>query len=564
MQLRKMEEADESVNSPAPNLPLGVSGSARNVGDLCYDLLSRYGLLSLLLLLALVFARSVCGSQQKALWNDEIYSVIVATQPTWHKFAQAMPSECNPPLYPLLARLAIRLFGLTDLSVRMPDILSFLAALAGVYVFVRRECGVVFGLLAVVLIFSEPGWTYSFEARPYGLLLAFLMLALVSWQSAANAAEATPRRPRRLALVGIVIGIVGSIFSHGIGVVEVGVPLLFGEAVRLHRTRRPDWPILATALSASPALAIILPMMRRTRDLLLIYSRAEMHPLTLAKLHQYWIVNPKSTLNLILNPALIEILATIVFVAWAPRWLNCSGSNSSDRLDQGLIVRPSAHAIAAALGASLLIPATMLAMMSSTGYYNCRYGIGSIAGIAMLACLLIGRAGRRQSTICLSLFAFLLLSYTHGYISAMRHPPGQADAVAYVLSSDQSDLPIVISDPFNYIRVWWYAPASVKDRFIYLSDEPTGIQHDYLVPEVALVAEKPLISARLEDYAGFLSTHDHFLLDTDADDRSIFLKARLEGAGYRSTLQADDGFNHLYDMQRTASTSKINRVKTNR
>ncbi|HUD23862.1 MAG TPA: glycosyltransferase family 39 protein, partial [Acidobacteriaceae bacterium] len=218
-----------------------------------------------------------------------------------------MPSECNPPLYPLLARLAIRLFGLTDLSVRMPDILSFLAALAGVYVFVRRECGVVFGLLAVVLIFSEPGWTYSFEARPYGLLLAFLMLALVSWQSAANAAEATPPRPRRLALAGMVVGIVGSILSHGIGILEVGVPLLLGEAVRLYRTRRPDWPVFTTALAAIPALAIILPMMRRTSNLLLIYTHAWMHPLTLSKIYSFCTSNIRMTMPLLLNSNLIDL-----------------------------------------------------------------------------------------------------------------------------------------------------------------------------------------------------------------------------------------------------------------
>ena len=60
----------------------------------------------------------------------------------------------------------------------------------------------------------------------------------------------------------------------------------------------------------------------------------------------------------------------------------------------------------------------MLAMMFSTGYYNCRYGIGCIAGIAMLSCLLLARDGRRQCTICLSLIAFLVLIYAHVCISS--------------------------------------------------------------------------------------------------------------------------------------------------
>ena len=545
-----MEATDESAILPDPNLPRFVSSCRRTFGDLCYDALSRYGFLSLLLLLALVFTRSIYESHQKALWFDEIFTAIVATQPTWHRFAQAMPADGNPPLYALLTRLSIHLFGLTDLAIRLPSILSFLAVLAGVYVFVRRECGVVFGLLAVVLTFSEPGWTYSFEARPYALLTAFMMLALVSWQSAVHAAEATPPRPRRLALAGMVVGIVGCMLSHDIGIVEVGVPLLFGEAMRLYRTRCPDWPVLATALTAIPALAITLPMMRRTSDLLLTYAHAAMRPLTLAKLHQYWIDNPKPSLPLVLNSNLIEITAIIILVSWTPRWLNRSRTVIPAHAEEGTPVRPPAHIIAAALGAALLVPATMLAMMFSTGYYNCRYGIGCIAGIAMLSCLLLARDGRRQCTICLSLIAFLVLIYAHVCIAEIRHRHGQAEDIAPVFSSDRSGLSIVISDPFNYIRTWWYASPTMKNQIVYLTDKSTAVQQGYEVTEVALTFEKPLISARLEDCNGFLAAHDHFLLGTDGDVRFLFLKDRLEGAGYRATLLRSDGFNNIYDMQR--------------
>jgi hypothetical protein len=560
----KMEAAGQSASSHDSNLLQCDSGCGRTFGDLCYDTLSRHGFLALLLLLALVLASSICGSHQKSLWFDELFTVIVVSQPTWHRLVQAMPADGNPPLYALLARLSIHLFGMSDLAIRLPSILSFIAALTGVYVFIRRECGVVFGLLAVALTFSESGWTYSFEARPYTLLLAFMVLALVSWQSATRAAESMPPRPRRLALAGMVAGIVGSMMSHNIGIVEVGVPLLFGEAVRLYRTRRPDWPVLATALAAIPTIAVTLPMMRRTRDLLLSYTHVAMRPLTLAKLHQYWIDNPKPSLPLILNFNLIEIMAIIVLVSWTPRWLNRSQADGPARSNQDLSIGPPAHIIAAALGASLLIPATTLAMMFSTGYYNCRYGIGCIAGIAMLACLLIGAGCRRQSTICLSLFAFLLLTYVHGYISTIRHPPGPTDRIASILSSDQSGLPIVISDPFSYLPTWWYTPASMKNRFVYLSDKPAGIQPGYLVAALALNAEKPLIAARLEDFSGFLDAHDHFLLSTDVDIRSVFLKDRLEGAGYRATLLRSDGYDNIYDMQRRILPGTLKPVKASR
>ena len=565
MQLTKMEESDESANPPATDLPPFASGNARDLGDLCYDALSRYGFLSLLLLLlALVFIRSVSESHLKVIWYDEVFSVIVATQPTWHRFALAMPADGNPPLYPLLTRLSIHLFGLSDVAIRLPAMLSFLAALFGIYVFVRKECGVVFGLLAVVLTFSESGWTYSYEARPYALLLAFMMLALVSWQSAANAAEATPPRPRRLALAGLAVGIAGSILSHGIGLIEVGFPLLLGEAVRLYRTRRIDWPVLATALSIIPALAIVLPMMRRTSALLLIYTHAGMHPLTLSKVYAFCTSNIRMTMPLLLNSNLVEIVVIAILLTWVPPWLVHSRAEGLSASDRGTPAHPSAESIAAAFGASLLIPATMLFMMFTTGYYNCRYGIGSIAGVALLGALMIGRQGRRQTTICLGLMALLVLLFVHGTLTAIRQPSRQPAGFAAIFSAPHGGLPIVISDPFNYALTWWYAPPSMKNQIVYLTDKPTAIERGYVVTEVALVEEKPLISARMDDYYGFIAAQDHFLLDTDGDIRFLFLKDRLESAGYRSTLLADDGFNHLYDMQRSASPGTINSIMSTR
>jgi hypothetical protein len=508
------------------------------------------------------------ASHHKTLWYDEIFTVLVATQPTWHKFVQAMPADGNPPLYALLTRLSIHLFGLTDLAVRLPSMVAFLAALAGVYVFVRRECGVVFGLLAVLLTYSEPGWAYSIEARPYALLLAFMMLALVSWQSATRAVEATPRRPRRLALAGMVIGIVGSILSHNIGIIEVGVPLLFGEAVRLYHTRRPDWPILATALAAIPTLAVTWPMMHRTHDLLLIYSQAAMSPLTLAKLHAYWISNPLFLISWpgVVSSDLIMILAIAVFANWVLHWLKGSQVAHLPHAQEGTANTVPSYIVASALGASLLIPVTMLALMFSSGYYICRYGIGCIAGIAMLACFLLARRGQKQIKLCMSVILLVLLVHGYAHIKAKKvlYPTTKVDTIDPVLLSDTSGLPVVISNPLAFLPTWWHAPASMKSKFVYLADTPTALQYGYVVPEVALMAEKPFLSAPLEDYSAFLSTHDHFRIYLDSaaiwpepfpaqttpPDPTRVLKERLENAGYRATLLHSDEWNSYYDMQR--------------
>ncbi len=92
------------------------------------------------LLAALVGAAHLLGSG-KPLWYDELFSVIVARQPSWHAMRGAMAGDGNPPLYPLLTKFCMALFGSSDFSVRLPSLAGFLAALVGVYVFVRRDAG---------------------------------------------------------------------------------------------------------------------------------------------------------------------------------------------------------------------------------------------------------------------------------------------------------------------------------------------------------------------------------------------------------------------------------------
>jgi hypothetical protein len=529
----------------------------RDLGDFCYNVLSRYALLFLLGILTIFFAYTIALSHGKSLWYDEIFSVIVATQPSWHKFAQAMPADANPPLYALLTRISISLFGNSDLGVRMPSILSFFVCLIEVYIFVRRERGDVFALLAVLLTLAEPGWTYAFEARPYALLVALMMLGLIGWQSATRTIENSPHQSRKLALTGMVIAIGGSILAHNVGILEVGVPLLIGEAVRLYQTRRPDWAILSTALVAIPALAVTLPMMHRTQALLFTASAASMHHLTFARLHTYLISGPASTLPLIISGPLVLVLVLLCVLTWSPAQLNRAVPQqmSSDYNP------PNAPRLHAAAGAAILIPVTLLAM-SLVGYYNCRYGIGSIAGIAILSCLLIGENVRQNSTLCVIVISILSCSYAHSYISLKRHP--RTSVFADLQPTDvPSQLPLVIADPFLYMQYWYYSSSFQKNHVTYLLEKPADSQSGYSVVDLAMMAEQPLISLQLQNYTSFVAAHDHFQLCVTPGSPTSTLKARLEQLASKQTCSSwrQDALSTMYGDDPLLTTQLVRHPK---
>ena len=265
-----------------PNVQTG-----RSIADLIYGFIEKNEILVLGFLLILVVAFSLLRSHHKQFWYDEIFTIIVSTQPDLHHFAAAMPPEGNPPLNTFLTRLVIKALGVSQISVRLVPLFGFLTALVGVYIFVRREAGRVLGIMAITLILFGPVWEYSYEARPYGILMGAFMVALVSWQEATRIQDRGEHRSRSLALCCMALGILGCVFSHYIGLIEIGFPLIVGEAVRSYYRRRIDWPLVATGLCCFPSVLLIMPMMARTRNVVIANSTVLQPPITIHKIGTY-------------------------------------------------------------------------------------------------------------------------------------------------------------------------------------------------------------------------------------------------------------------------------------
>jgi hypothetical protein len=514
---------------------------SRTIGELLYALAERYATVWFLLLLGLFCAASFSGSLQKHFWYDEISTITVASQPTWHRFVQAMPADANPPVSALLTRLSMHLFGITIIGVRLPPLVGFVSALIGVFIFVRREAGAVLALLAVTLVMAQPAWTYSFEARPYGLILGFLMLGMVSWQSATRAEDAHSPRRRTLALAGVAASVAGCILTHHLGVVDIGVPLLFGEGVRLYTRRRFDWPLMVTAvISAVCSLAVTVPMMHKTNALLLAHLPA-------VTIHRFaaYISLARTSLHAVLDVGLIGFLACIWILAVSPKFLRLS--NVESKRETGRVgARIAPHIFAASVGLTLLIPFTFLLMATQGGWYFSRYGIGSILGIAILSSLVLSRQGRQSRLLTVVLLTYLACCFLGAFLVSARH--SGYDPLGRLVYENKTDLPVVISDPLLYPEIWWYAPAEMKDRLVYLSATPRSLEPGSAMVAAALVADKPFMAAPMMDYDPYIASHDHFLLDIGPMDAD--LEESLQSSGYRVTQLESQGKETLFDVER--------------
>ena len=139
------------------------------------------------------------------LWNDELYTWYFAQLPTlgdvWDELSTGV--EQIPPLYYVVTRASLALFGDGELALRVPSIIGFLLACTCLFVVVARRTNAWYGLVGALVPLASGAATYAWEARPYALVVGFAAAAVLCHQLRADAV-----RPR-LAVIGLAVALAG-------------------------------------------------------------------------------------------------------------------------------------------------------------------------------------------------------------------------------------------------------------------------------------------------------------------------------------------------------------------
>lgn len=117
----------------------------------------------------------------ESLWYDELWATHVKLGSLYGLGLNAV-TDVHPPFYLTFMFVWIRLFGDSELSVRLPPLLFGLATIVLTYLLCSRFVGKVPGLIAALLVAISPAhiW-YSQEARHYSALVALVLLALFAY-----------------------------------------------------------------------------------------------------------------------------------------------------------------------------------------------------------------------------------------------------------------------------------------------------------------------------------------------------------------------------------------------
>lgn len=263
----------------------------------------------------------------ESLWYDETFTAWVAGRLSWDNMLRAIAGDVHPPLWYIVERITIGIFGQSEAALRLPAALFGVATswlgwrVAQAVGFTRTTA-----LLVAVLIAVMPvSVYYGQEARMYTMLASFVLIMVLG---------AIKRR-----WILFVLGAIGTAYSQNLGVFYVFVV----GCTLLWQNRRSIKQLVPIVLSLGIIVAVWLPwgavMLEQTRD---IADGFWLQPLTLVNvlwpipnMTMGWRMSDAFTLHLYIG----ALVATGIGLVVSRRWL---------------FGRPGKLILAAAFGAPLL------------------------------------------------------------------------------------------------------------------------------------------------------------------------------------------------------------------
>jgi hypothetical protein len=448
---------------------------------------SKRELWSLGIFLTVVYVAAVAIANRRFAWYDELLTFDIARAPTLRQlFEWVHRFENHLPIFYLLSRYSMRIFGPTKLALRLPSIIEFYLGSAAVFAYVRRRAGNTIAGLAVALVWAGDTFYYATEARPYALMFMCFACLLVSWEAAARG------RYRRVTVPAVALFAIGLLLAHAFGPLSL-YPILVAEALRFRSSRKPDYLLWAALLLPCVAVLAYIPMLGVYRGTIIsTFERA-----SLRQIYGFFY----DSMNVVRVAVFLALLALLLL----PK-------------DRGREQEPPVSTEDKAILICLLLNPVLLNltfMVLHGGFYY-RYCITTNVAIYVAFAMLLARRlrpGQLASTVAI-LGVLLGAVIAHRYSRALSAHPLQPIPWARL----RPDLPVVDASGQTFYEMNHYEAPRLLSRLYYLKDraaslryEHTNFFQDFEAPDDMKAAGFP-IAGNVASYASFVRGHPQFLV----------------------------------------------------
>jgi Dolichyl-phosphate-mannose-protein mannosyltransferase len=456
---------------------------------------------------------------------DELITLHVARIPRsllWSALAEG--ADGNPPVFHLLTKGIVALFGESELTLRLPAMIAFWILCLSLYLFVARRHGPLFGWISVLVLFRTGALDYATIARPYALILGFAALALVSWQLAAEGVR------RRIALPALAIALAAATACHYYGFL-IAFPLVIGEVVRLTRTGKLDFRVGLALAGGLVPLVFYLPLIR---------GASATYPQYLTSVGLEDIVS--DYVALLKDIPLMIVIGLAIYLAEVAFKTPDREANTVSRF-----VEVPSHEAFAVIGFILLPAVTRIAATYTIHVYQPRYPLAMVLGLAVgLAIVVHSLASRHKPTVAVLMFVLVgLCALRIRHLT--RERPEEAGIRLLESAADDKTALIAVEQGARFVPLSYYGPPNLVARLRYLAS--TGSAKQYMARSTVeagmLGLRPPWTNLSIEDYESFVRSNKHFYVYTESPTGG-WLISKLAAESVRVEVKAKDNRSYLF------------------
>lgn len=435
-------------------------------------------------------------ASRRLLWNDELFTLYTSRLPSFSDIWNALLTGADqiPPLFHLITRASFFLFGINELSVRLPAILGFWLMSICLFHFVSKRSSALYGFAAMLFPLVTGAYDYAYEARSYGLILGFGGLAFVCWQATVNG------RYRVLSLCGLAISLATALSIHYYAVL-LFFPLALGEMVRTLLRRRVDIAVWIAFGVAMSVLFLYLPLIEHSRT----YSE---HTWSVPN----WMMLPGFYFFL-LAPAILPLAAALI-VAAMPFAAKQSVSILSNQEDSSNAELPE---LAAALGFIALPVVAMILAKLIVGAFTYRYALPAVIGFSILFAFAAYRMSNGRALVgivfVLTLFFGFLFLGVRSFVTLGESARNLNKTYEFIRAESKGTLPIAVSDLHNFMLLAYYAPKDISPRLVYLADPKASLRYlGHTTVDQGILDLKNWFRLNVEEYEPYIASHHQFIV----------------------------------------------------
>jgi dolichyl-phosphate-mannose-protein mannosyltransferase len=451
----------------------------------------------LLCSVSIMYLVSTCLlASRKLMWTDELFTFYIARLPSVSDIWSALLTggEQIPPLFHIITRISLSLFGVSELAIRIPEVVGFWVMSLCLFRFVAKRSSALYGFAAMLFPLVTKAYSYAYEARPYGIVLGFAGVSLICWQSAVEGHN------RKLSLIGLTVSLAAAVSNHYYAVLLL-LPLAVGEAVRSFSLRRLDLPIWAAYGSGMTPILLFAPLIQQGRTQSAIFW-AQPHWGQLTDFYYS-----------LLTPALLPLVGMLIVAAV----YSTTHPTSASSLIQESRPTPPFYEVAVAFGfVAIPVVAVLLAILV-TGAFTNRYALASVIGFSIVFAFAAYRLLDGRAIIGASLVVLLCGGFVMGEVrtfqSIVEDSSAEAETYEFLQSNNEDKLPIVASDLYDFMTLAHYAPPDIASRIVYLADPQASQRHlGHSSVDQGILDLKPWFRLKIEEYAPYVASQQRFLL----------------------------------------------------